>query len=113
LSDETIAVSLTRYYLLEGLLLETEDVDAEEFDAILDAAGRNLEDRYRGEARQFGVELESLDDESRYAEVILSFTWHAPEEDEAVVEEILERCQEELEVNAGFQTEEVTFLGVL
>jgi len=105
--------SIWRYYIFDGIYLEiSDDIGFEEFDVLLDASGQNLEQRYRGENRFFRVELDNFDEESRQAEVLLAFTWHAIEEDDSVIEEILNGCKDELEQSAAFHTEEITFLGL-
>ena len=96
----------TAYYILE------DDANYEDLDGVVEEVGESLEKSptHAGAARDFELELDSYDEESKMAEIIVSFVVRLWEDDENELQLILSSVSEELE-DVGFQVEETEFAG--
>ncbi len=100
------------YYLFRGHVERQDDVQFEDLDADMITVRDNLNERFRGEARDFKVELDFFDEESgdNTAEIIVGFIIYPYEDEEEDFELILKEVTDELE-NIGFITDDIEFLG--
>ena len=101
------------FYLFECTYILEDDMDFQELDSMLAEVQINLDRNptFAGAARDFQLELDEFDEESKNAEVIVSFVVRLWEDDENELQLIITSITEELE-GIGLQVEETSFVGV-
>ena len=101
------------FYLFECTYILEDDIDFQELDSMLAEVQINLDRNptFAGAARDFQLELDEFDEESKNAEVIVSFVVRLWEDDENELQLIITSITEELE-GIGLQVEETSFVGV-
>ena len=101
------------YYIYKAFYVLDDDSGYEDLDAIVAEVANNLEKSptHAGAARDFELELESYDEDTKMSEIIVSFIVRLWEDDDNEIQLILSSISEELE-GAGFQVEETEFAGV-
>ena len=105
-SPEVFFWSITGIYVLD------DDVDFLELDALLHEAAVNLEKdpTHAGAARDFRLELENFDEDTKTCEIIASYIVRLWEDDDNEIELINKTITEELE-QVGIQVDSFNFAG--
>ena len=107
--SDLISGPLWIFHLWRGIVTDEQFADYNELDASMIEVQEGIEAEFRGEGREFLVELDSFNEDSWTVEVITGFTWFFFEDDESDVDLILEEIKKQLE-NISIEMDEIQSL---